>query len=50
MLCRRAFLKNNEEIGLWAQTAGEMISKINDQSLRSEYARGRPLVRNITMG
>lgn len=45
-----AFLKNTEEIGIWAQTAGEMIQKINDQSLRSEYARGRPLVRNITMG
>jgi hypothetical protein len=45
-----AFLKNNEEIGVWAQTADSMIGKINEQSLRSEYARGRPLVRNITFG
>jgi hypothetical protein len=44
-----AYLKNNEEIGVWAQTAGEMIQKINDQSLRSEYARGRPLVRTVSL-
>jgi hypothetical protein len=45
-----AYLKNPEEIGIWAQSAADMIDKINERSLRSEYARGRPLVRNITMG
>jgi len=45
-----AFLKNPEEIGVWAQSASDMIDKINERSLRSEYARGRPLVRDITMG
>jgi hypothetical protein len=45
-----AFLKNPEEIGVWAGSAQNMIDSINERSLRSEYARGRPLVRNITLG
>jgi hypothetical protein len=45
----QAYLKNPEEIGVWAQSAADMISKINDQSLRSEYARGRPLTRNVSL-
>jgi hypothetical protein len=44
-----AYLKNPEEIGLWAQSAADMIDKINERSLRSEFARGKPLVRNISL-
>jgi hypothetical protein len=44
-----AFLKNLEEIGVWAQSAADMIDKINERSLRSEYARGKPLVRSISL-
>jgi hypothetical protein len=45
-----AFLKNPEEIGVWAGSAQNMIESINERSLRSEYARGKPLVRTITLG
>jgi hypothetical protein len=44
-----AYLKNPEEIGVWAQSAADMIDKINERSLRSEYARGKPLVRSISL-
>jgi hypothetical protein len=44
-----AYLKNPEEIGVWAQSAADMIDKINERSLRAEYARGKPLVRSISL-
>lgn len=45
-----AYLDNPSQVELWANSAGGAIEKMNERSREQEYARGRPLVRELTFG
>lgn len=45
-----AYLVNQDQVGLWSQSAAAIIQSINEQSKRAEYARSHTPTRQLSFG
>jgi len=45
-----AYLRNPEDLAVWAGAATNIIGTINEQTKGAEFARGQPIVRRVTFG
>ena len=49
LVAAEAFLRNTEDLPLWAQSVQNGIDELNEKSKGAEFARGKPIARVITI-